>query len=73
MPATPDPNAAAPDGDHTKILSIQTVDRSGDVHDFDAINRRLLDPADPDTLRRLLDGLRALEPDRYRPTTEDTP
>lgn len=48
------------------------IDQHGNVRDLNAVNRRLLDPADPDTLRRLLDGLRTLEPDRYRPTTEET-
>lgn len=50
-----------------------TVDQHGNVRDLHAVNRRLLDPADPDTLRRLLDGLRTLEPDRYWPAEGDTP
>lgn len=41
-----------------------------DLRDLDAVNSRLLDPNDPDTLRRLLAGLRTLNPDR--PATEET-
>lgn len=46
------------------------VDQHGQVRDLNVVNRRLLDPADPGTLRRLLAGLRALNPDW--PTTEET-
>jgi hypothetical protein len=47
------------------------VDQHGHVHDLTALNRQLLDPADPDTLRRLLDGLRTLNPGHW-PATEET-